>query len=88
MGSYSLKTWLTERRSNTLIESLEGICPFEVTMEGTPREEYDWASGACSYVEDAAWQPVERLDPQPRVLADADAAARLADASFDSEVPQ
>jgi lipopolysaccharide transport system ATP-binding protein len=86
MGSYTLKTWLTERRTNTLIEQLEGICPFEVTMQGIPREEYDWASGVCSYLEDSAWQPVERLDPPPRVLVDAEAAARLADATCDSEV--
>jgi ABC-type polysaccharide/polyol phosphate transport system ATPase subunit len=59
MGSYTLRTWLAERRVNTVSESLQSICPFDVTMHGRPREEYDWVSGACSYLEDATWLPVE-----------------------------
>jgi len=86
MGSYTLKTWLTERRSNTNVECLEGICPFEVTMQGIPREEYDWARGACAYLEDAAWQPVDEVDRQSRVFADAEEVARGADLVFDAEV--
>jgi lipopolysaccharide transport system ATP-binding protein len=70
MGSYTLRTFLTERRSNTLLESLEGICPFEVTMQGIPREEYDWARGACVYLEDSVWQPVEEVQLQPSVVVE------------------
>jgi ABC-type polysaccharide/polyol phosphate transport system ATPase subunit len=59
MGSYTLRTLLTERRSNTVIESLQDICPFEVSMQGVQRDEYAWEAGAATYVEDAIWQPVE-----------------------------
>ncbi len=59
MGAYTLRTCLTERRSNTVIESLQDICPFEVSMQGVPRDEYPWESGECTYIEDASWLPVE-----------------------------
>lgn len=58
MGSYSLTTWFTERRGIALLEQLQGICPFEVTMQGSPRQEYDWMPGACAYLEDATWTAV------------------------------
>jgi len=61
MGSYTLTTYLSERRGNTALETLSGICPFEVTMEGTEREEYDWAPDTCAYLEDQRWLPVEQL---------------------------
>lgn len=60
MGPYTLRTWLTERRSNTVIESLQDICPFEVSMQSVPRDEYQWESGECTYLEDATWLPVDR----------------------------
>jgi lipopolysaccharide transport system ATP-binding protein len=60
MGAYTLRTWLTERRSNTVIESLQDICPFEVSMQSIHRDEYAWEAGAATYVEDAVWLPVER----------------------------
>ncbi|MBE9189317.1 ATP-binding cassette domain-containing protein [Gloeocapsopsis crepidinum LEGE 06123] len=56
MGSYTLTTWLSERSSNTLLENLTNICPFEVTMHGTKREEYEWQSNECTYLEDAVWK--------------------------------
>ncbi|MBD2343414.1 ABC transporter ATP-binding protein [Anabaena subtropica] len=56
MGSYTLTTWLLERRSNTLLEKLTYICPFEVTMHGTEREEYEWQSNECIYLEDSVWK--------------------------------
>jgi ABC-type polysaccharide/polyol phosphate transport system ATPase subunit len=62
MGNYTVRTLLTERRSNTVLEALQGICPFNVTMHGVPREEYQWEPGAAMYLEDAAWLPVERED--------------------------
>jgi ABC-type polysaccharide/polyol phosphate transport system ATPase subunit len=58
MGSYTLRTWLTERRSSTVIESLQDICPFEVSMQGVQRDEYPWEAGAATYIEDAFWLPV------------------------------
>jgi ABC-type polysaccharide/polyol phosphate transport system ATPase subunit len=60
MGPYTLRTWLTERRSSTVIESLQDICHFEVSMQGTYRDEYAWEPGTSVYLEDATWQPVER----------------------------
>ncbi len=59
MGRYSLSTWFTERRGNHLYENLIGICCFDISMDTYPREEYDWAPGACAYLDDATWQVVE-----------------------------
>jgi lipopolysaccharide transport system ATP-binding protein len=75
MGSYTVRTWLSERRSNTMLEALQGICPFEVTMQGIHRDEYQWEPGSCVYVEDAIWQPVEQHSDessirQPVLIAD------------------
>jgi len=58
MGSYTLTTWFSERSSNTLLENLTNICPFEVTMHGTERNEYEWQSNECKYLEDAVWQTI------------------------------
>jgi hypothetical protein len=66
MGSYTLRTWLSERRSSTMLESLQGICPFEVTMQGIHRDEYQWEPGSCAYLEDATWLGVETQDRPPR----------------------
>jgi len=58
MGSYTLTTWFSERSSNTLLENLTNICPFEVTMHGTERKEYEWQSNECKYLEDAVWTTI------------------------------
>jgi lipopolysaccharide transport system ATP-binding protein len=56
MGTYTLTTWLSDRRgSHTAIESLQSICKFRINMFGATREQYDWARGECVYVEDGAW---------------------------------
>jgi lipopolysaccharide transport system ATP-binding protein len=55
MGSYTLTTWFSDRRSNTLLENLTEICSFEVSMHGHERAEYEWHSNECTYLEDAAW---------------------------------
>jgi lipopolysaccharide transport system ATP-binding protein len=56
MGTYTLTTWLSDRRgSHTLIESLQRICKFRINMFDTPREQYDWGRGECVYLEDGAW---------------------------------
>lgn len=59
MGSYTLTTWLAEKRSNYLAESLNGICHFEVSMSDIHRYEYDWQPNDCTYVEDASWSDIE-----------------------------
>ena len=60
MGSYSLTTWFSERRSSTLLENLTEICPFEVTMHKFERQEYEWQADECIYLEDAVWKTVEK----------------------------
>lgn len=58
MGAYTLTTWFSERRGNNLLESLKNICPFEVTMHGTERDEYEWQFDECTYLEDAVWETI------------------------------
>lgn len=62
MGTYTLTTWLSDRRSNELIEKLSDICPFEVTMQGIHREVYEWSPKACAYLEDTSWDISETAD--------------------------
>jgi lipopolysaccharide transport system ATP-binding protein len=61
MGSYTLTTWFSERRSETLLENLKDICPFEISMHNIEREEYQWQSDECTYLEDAVWKSVEKV---------------------------
>jgi lipopolysaccharide transport system ATP-binding protein len=58
MGRYTLTTHVSDAASKELFEVLEGICPFEVVMDGMPRE-YKWSQGTCTYLEEAKWVPVE-----------------------------
>ena len=63
MGSYSLTTWLADRSSNTLFESVQSICKFTVRMLETQREQYEWQRGECAYLEDAQWDVIgDRLE--------------------------
>lgn len=64
MGSYTLTTWFSERRSDTLLENLRDICLFDVTMHDIEREEYQWQSDECTYLEDAVWGNVQKIDSQ------------------------
>ncbi|MEA5566106.1 polysaccharide ABC transporter ATP-binding protein [Anabaena sp. UHCC 0399] len=61
MGSYTLTTWFSERRSETLLENLREICPFEVTMHNFERPDYQWQADECIYLEDAVWRIVEKV---------------------------
>jgi ABC-type polysaccharide/polyol phosphate transport system ATPase subunit len=54
MGQYTLTTYLSDRASLDHFETLTGICPFEVVMDGIPRE-YEWMKGTCTYLEDSQW---------------------------------
>jgi hypothetical protein len=62
MGSYTLTTWLSERRGGTMFETLSGICAFRVEMGSLHRPQYDWAPGDCAYLEDATWDTPARED--------------------------
>jgi hypothetical protein len=35
-------------------ETVEEVCPFEVTMDGIYRE-YEWEPNTCTYMEDVCW---------------------------------
>ncbi|MBW4619761.1 MAG: ATP-binding cassette domain-containing protein [Cyanosarcina radialis HA8281-LM2] len=59
MGSYTLRTWFSQRRGSTLLENLRNVCSFEVSMYKREREEYEWERDECVYLEDAVWQVVE-----------------------------
>ena len=61
MGSYTLTTYLSDRRGDAMIENLSSICPFEVTMHGIHREEYGWAPNTAMYLEEQIWAPVEEI---------------------------
>ncbi|ACK73834.1 ABC transporter related (plasmid) [Gloeothece citriformis PCC 7424] len=60
MGSYTLRTWFSDRSSNTLLENLSNICPFEVSMYSIIREEYEWQRDECTYLEEAVWEIAEK----------------------------
>ena len=66
MGSYTLTTWLAEKRSGNLSESVSNICDFEVSMEGIHRSEYEWQPNDCMYVEDASWEDIQFVNRDKR----------------------
>lgn len=60
MGQYTLQIYLSEPPGGDVLESLEGICPFEVVMHGHSRQ-FPWRSDACTYLEEAFWEA--KLNP-------------------------
>jgi lipopolysaccharide transport system ATP-binding protein len=59
MGRYTITVWVTDRATHTIYEHLTNLCPFEVTMDGLPRADYDWDPDHMVYAEDYSWA-VER----------------------------
>jgi lipopolysaccharide transport system ATP-binding protein len=55
MGRYTLTVWVTDRATHTIYEHLNGLCPFEVTMEGISRPDYDWDPALMAYHEDYSY---------------------------------
>ena len=55
LGAYTVRAYLSDRRTNTMYDELHGICPFEVTMDGVSRDDYAWSTGDCTYLESAEW---------------------------------
>ncbi len=55
-GAYTLRAFLSDRRTNAMFDELHGLCPFEVTMDGTHRDDYAWSAGDCTYLESAQWE--------------------------------
>jgi len=60
MGEYTLRTWISEGTGRVVHENIDEICPFEVTMDGIVRSEFEWQAGHCVYLEDAVWETKER----------------------------
>ena len=54
MGNYAVNTHLSDRASHERLETLSGICGFEVVMDEVSRG-HEWARGACTYLEDGQW---------------------------------
>jgi lipopolysaccharide transport system ATP-binding protein len=57
-GRYFLRVYLADRRSNELLEYLDNVCQFEITIENLERDEYPFDSSECLYIEDALWTQV------------------------------
>lgn len=54
-GRYTIRTSFFDRRTYHEIECLSQLCPFEVTMDGIERQDWDWDDGTRAYVEDHSW---------------------------------
>jgi lipopolysaccharide transport system ATP-binding protein len=61
-GSFSITTWLADRRANRLLQKLDGLCPFDVRMGIGQSAEYPWQPGAAAYLEDYRWGPIALLE--------------------------
>jgi lipopolysaccharide transport system ATP-binding protein len=61
MGRYSITTYIADARTKEPLQVLSDICPFEVTMRGIPRANYDWQPRAAVYLEDATWTPITKV---------------------------
>lgn len=59
MGSYTVTAWLFEGAGITTLQSIPGICPFEVTMQGYHRDGLPWQPGESLYLEDGVWAPIQ-----------------------------
>jgi len=71
LGHYSLTVHFAEQGKGRKLETIERICPFEVTMYGTAHH-YGWSRTQCRYLEDAEWL-VEKTNgqaPGPLVAAE------------------
>ena len=55
LGRYTMRAFLSDRRTNAMYDEQHGICPFEVTMDGVTRDDYAWSAGDCTYLEGAEW---------------------------------
>lgn len=56
MGDYTLKIYFADARSHQMLEVIENVCPFKVSMFNTIRSEYPWKPDACTYLEESMWE--------------------------------
>ncbi len=55
LGRYTVTVWVTDRATHTIYEHLTNLCPFEITMDGLSRADYDWSPDMMVYAEDYTW---------------------------------
>ena len=55
MGRYTISVWITDRATHTIFDHLTNLCPFEVTMEGLSRPDYEWSADHMVYAEDYSY---------------------------------
>jgi lipopolysaccharide transport system ATP-binding protein len=60
MGRYTLTVWVTDRATHTIYEHLTNLCPFEVTMDGLSRPDYEWSPDYMVYAEDYSYDVSRR----------------------------
>ncbi|WOK05583.1 polysaccharide ABC transporter ATP-binding protein [Imperialibacter roseus] len=70
-GQYWITTWLSDRSGLKLIENLDRICSFEFSISNIVHDEYPWAQGNATYLDDANWlvgesSPIEIKMPKVR----------------------
>lgn len=61
LGTYFVQAYLLDRQRGILVDSLDGVCPFSVVMDGY-RRPTPWLPGICQYVEDTEWS-IRRAEP-------------------------
>ena len=54
-GEYKIRTFLTDRSGNEMLDRHDGICSFEVAMGDMSRSNYPWQKGDCVYLEEFEW---------------------------------
>ncbi|MBW4662640.1 MAG: ABC transporter ATP-binding protein [Chroococcus sp. CMT-3BRIN-NPC107] len=54
MGEYTLRVDFAERVGKKHFQTIENICPFELTMYGK-HIEYEWQPNICTYIEECEW---------------------------------
>lgn len=60
MGSYTLVVHFAECAGGKHFQTIENICPFDLTMYGKYRE-YEWKPNTCTYIEDCNWGILQYL---------------------------
>lgn len=63
-GKYSLKTWLTDRKSSQLLDHQSAIGNFEVRVDNIVHDEYHWQKDHCRYLEHFEWKIQDKLKIQ------------------------
>jgi len=59
LGRYVLTTHLADRGTLEHLETLHGICPFEIVLDDQHRDGYPWRRGDCVYLERFGWEVIE-----------------------------